>query len=69
MYNGGSIGVIPQEVRDKLVGKEFKSFDEFRAEFWKTVADSSYAKEFHPRNIKLMSKGMAPFASYSFINL
>lgn len=61
MYNGGSIGVIPKEVRDKLVGKEFKSFDEFRAEFWKTVADSSYANEFNQMNIKLMKDGRAPF--------
>lgn len=62
MYNGGSIGVIPQEIRDKLVGKEFKSFDEFRAEFWRTVADSSYVEEFGQMNIKLMSKGKAPYA-------
>ncbi|MBC6971259.1 colicin [Bacillus sp. Xin] len=65
MYNGGSIGVIPKEVRDKLVGKEFKSFDEFRGEFWKTVADSNYAKEFNQRNINLMKEGKAPFAPLS----
>ncbi|PRT01307.1 HNH endonuclease [Bacillus wiedmannii] len=62
MYNDGAIGVIPQEVREKLVGREFSSFDEFRKEFWKTIAESSYAEEFQSRNIKLMSKGLAPFA-------
>lgn len=30
MYNDGAIGIIPQEVREKLVGREFKSFDDFR---------------------------------------
>ena len=54
MYNDGDIGIILQEVRDKLVGKEFKSFDDFREEFWKTLADSSYAGEFSPMDIKLM---------------
>ncbi|MGE6536498.1 T7SS effector LXG polymorphic toxin [Bacillus luti] len=61
MYNNGSIGVIPQEIRNKLVGKEFKSFDEFRAEFWKTVADSSYANEFNRMNRMRMLEGKAPY--------
>ncbi|MBU4643127.1 WXG100 family type VII secretion target [Bacillus toyonensis] len=65
MYNDGAIGIIPQEVRDKLVGKEFKSFNDFREEFWKTVADSSYAEEFNSMNIKLMQKGYAPFCPSS----
>lgn len=56
MYNDGAIGIIPQEVREKLAGREFKSFDDFREEFWKTLSDSSYAKEFSPMNIKLMKK-------------
>ncbi|WP_144495695.1 WXG100 family type VII secretion target [Bacillus thuringiensis] len=62
MYNDGAIGIIPQEVREKLVGREFKSFDDFREEFWKTLSDSSYAKEFSPMNIKLMKKGKAPYS-------
>lgn len=65
MFNDGAIGVIPQEVREKLVGREFSSFDEFRKEFWKTVAESSYAKEFNSMNIKLMEKGYAPFCPSS----
>ncbi len=51
----------PQEIRNKLVGKEFKSFDEFRAEFWKTVADSSYANEFNRMNRMRMLEGKAPY--------
>ncbi|PGQ47100.1 MULTISPECIES: WXG100 family type VII secretion target [Bacillus cereus group] len=62
MYNDGAIGIIPQEVREKLVGREFKSFDDFREEFWKTLSDSSYAKEFSPMNIKLMKQGKAPYS-------
>ncbi|HEB2441875.1 hypothetical protein CN335_08340 [Bacillus thuringiensis] len=62
MYNDGAIGIIPQEVREKLAGREFKSFDDFREEFWKTLANSSYAKEFNPMNIKLMKKGKAPYS-------
>ncbi|MED2795581.1 WXG100 family type VII secretion target [Bacillus wiedmannii] len=62
MYNDGAIGIIPQEVREKLGGREFKSFDDFREEFWKTLSDSSYAKEFSPMNIKLMKKGKAPYS-------
>lgn len=62
MYNDGAIGIIPQEVREKLVGREFKSFDDFREEFWKTLSDSSYAKEFSPMNIKLMKLGKAPYS-------
>ncbi|PGT07215.1 WXG100 family type VII secretion target [Bacillus cereus] len=65
MYNDGAIGIIPQEVREKLVGREFRSFDDFREELWKTLSDSSYAKEFSPMNIKLMKKGKAPYSPRS----
>ncbi|BDG45874.1 pre-toxin TG domain-containing protein [Parageobacillus sp. KH3-4] len=62
MYNKGAIGIIPKEIRDKLVGKKFNSFDDFRKEFWKCVANSSYAKEFRSRNIARMLEGNAPIA-------
>ncbi|MCU5087370.1 hypothetical protein OCA23_29315 [Bacillus cereus] len=65
MYNEGSIGIIPLEVREKLAGREFKNFDHFREELWKAVADSSYAAEFNPWNIVGMKKGFAPFAPAS----
>lgn len=61
MYNDGAIGIIPQEVREKLVGREFKSFDEFREEFWKTLSDSSYAEEFNRMNRMRMMEGKAPY--------
>ncbi|MEI2467775.1 hypothetical protein [Niallia taxi] len=62
MYNQASIGVIPKEVRDQLIGKEFNSFDDFRNEFWKSVANSSFASEFNPRNVARMAAGNAPIA-------
>ncbi|WP_088362926.1 hypothetical protein [Bacillus cereus] len=65
MYNEGSIGIIPLEVREKLAGREFKNFDHFREELWKAVADSSFAAEFSPWNIVGMKKGFAPFAPAS----
>ena len=65
MYNKGSVGVIPNEIREKLTGKEFNTFNDFRKVFWKTVADSSYAKEFNKQNIKRMELGKAPFTPNS----
>ncbi|WHY55752.1 ribonuclease YeeF family protein [Peribacillus simplex] len=62
MYNKGAIGVIPKEIRDKLIGKQFNSFDDFRKEFWKSVANSSFAKEFNTRNVSRMLVGNAPIA-------
>ncbi|MGN4433550.1 WXG100 family type VII secretion target [Bacillus cereus group sp. MYBK69-1] len=62
MYNKGSIGVIPKEVRDQLIGKHFNSFDDFRKEFWKSVANSSFAEEFNSRNVTRMLEGNAPIA-------
>ncbi|MCY8425321.1 T7SS effector LXG polymorphic toxin [Bacillus vallismortis] len=62
MYNKGKLGVIPQEVRKQLLGKEFKSFDEFRKEFWKSVANTEYANEFNKNNIARMKNGNSPIA-------
>ena len=56
----GNIGLIPQEVANKLSGRSFNSFDDFRSAFWKEVANSSYTSEFSTRNITRMSKGLAP---------
>ncbi|WP_324636070.1 T7SS effector LXG polymorphic toxin [Bacillus velezensis] len=62
MYNNGKLGVIPQEVRKQLLGKEFKSFDEFRKEFWKSMANTEYANEFNKNNIARMKNGNSPIA-------
>ncbi|UBM13764.1 T7SS effector LXG polymorphic toxin [Bacillus velezensis] len=62
MYNNGKLGVIPQEVRKQLLWKEFKSFDEFRKEFWKSIANTEYANEFNKNNIARMKNGNSPIA-------
>lgn len=36
----GNAGAVPGQVADKLRGRRFSSFDEFRAAFWKAVADT-----------------------------
>lgn len=47
----GNAGVVHKEIADKMRGKQFSSFDAFREDFLKTVADSSYAGEFSTSNI------------------
>ncbi|KAB8154298.1 hypothetical protein EZY14_007620 [Kordia sp. TARA_039_SRF] len=58
----GNAGLFPKSVADKLRGKEFKNFDDFRKQFWKTVAeDPKLSKEFGAGSITRMKKGNAPF--------
>ena len=61
----GNIGLIPKGVADKLSGRSFNNFGEFRSAFWKEIANSSYAREFSTSNITRMSKGLAPKVSKS----
>ncbi len=57
----GNAGLFPKSVADKLRGKSFNSFDEFREAFWKEVAnDPHLATQFKPQNISLMKQGKAP---------
>ena len=58
----GNAGVIPKEIADKMRGRRYSSFDAFREDFWKMVADSSYANEFSTSNIGRMRNGYAPRA-------
>ncbi|MDI4652541.1 MULTISPECIES: HNH endonuclease signature motif containing protein [Pseudoalteromonas] len=60
----GSFGKIPRQVGEKLSGKSFNTFSEFRSEFWKQVSkDSVLSKQFNKQNISRMKNGKAPFAS------
>ncbi|MDH4620046.1 colicin [Brevibacillus sp. AY1] len=61
----GNAGLIPNEAAQQLGGKTYKNFDEFRNDFWRTVATSPYANEFGASNISMMKKGLAPIASKS----
>ena len=58
----GNAGNVPLEIARNLEGKSFQSFDQFRLEFWKTVANSKYASEFGKTDLLRMSKGRAPVA-------
>ncbi len=56
-------GLFPKSVADKLKGKQFKNFDEFREAFWKEVAnDPNLASQFTTDNIYRMKAGAAPRA-------
>ncbi|MBD2080440.1 hypothetical protein [Leptolyngbya sp. FACHB-17] len=58
------IGLIPGQIARQLRGKDFKNFDEFRATFWKLVAqDSKLSQGWEdPENLKRMKEGKAPYA-------
>ncbi len=59
----GNAGKVPAQVAEKLAGREFKTFDEFRSAFWKEVADDPVlSQEFAPQSLGRMRNGNAPFA-------
>lgn len=56
-------GKVPKQIAEKLNGKEFNSFGEFRSAFWKEVSnDSVLSKQFSKGNIAKMKNGNAPHA-------
>ncbi|PAU62453.1 hypothetical protein BZL42_06325 [Pseudomonas indica] len=56
---------IPAQIADRLRGKAFSSFDAFRAEFWRTVADDAeLSGQFNADNLERMQIGRAPLARY-----
>ncbi|HEX8617173.1 MAG TPA: RHS repeat-associated core domain-containing protein, partial [Thermoanaerobaculia bacterium] len=59
----GNAGRIPRQVAEKLRGRTFASFDEFRREFWMTVGnDPTLSAQFSKENVAAMKKGLAPVA-------
>ncbi len=53
---------IPSQIADKLRGREFDNFREFREAFWLEVAkDPELAKQFNPGNKWAMGNGYAPY--------
>jgi len=54
---------IPTSIADELRGKSFSSFDAFRRQLWKLIADSTYySGQFDEAALHMMSKGLAPLA-------
>lgn len=57
--SGGS--PIPSQIADVLRGQDFRNFDHFRENLWKTVAiDSALSQQFGKADLKLMLRGAAP---------
>jgi hypothetical protein len=57
----GNAGLFPKSVADKLKGKSFSSFDEFRRAFWKEVAnDPDLSTQFTIDDITDMKNGLSP---------
>ncbi|MCT5134037.1 S-type pyocin domain-containing protein [Pseudomonas aeruginosa] len=53
---------IPSQIADQLRGKEFKSWRDFREQFWVAVAnDPELVKYFRKTNAKGMRDGLSPF--------
>jgi hypothetical protein len=62
----GNAGLFPKSVADKLRGRTFNNFDEFREAFWKEVANEpNLANQFDANSIQRMQGGLAPFTSVS----
>ncbi|OAV11050.1 Colicin [Moraxella catarrhalis] len=63
LFKGGKSAPVPKQVADKLSGRSFSNFDEFRSAFWKEMAnDPAVAQNFNPQNLALMRQGNAPYA-------
>jgi hypothetical protein len=57
---------IPAQIADLLRGKEYRSFDAFRRQFWKAVAnDPELSKQYHHKDLARMKEnGYAPRVDY-----
>ena len=59
--NGGA--PIPEQIADRLKGKEFANFDKFREAFWTEVAyDAELAKQFGSANRGNLNEGYSPYS-------
>ena len=59
----GNGSPIPSQIADKLRGRTFSNFDDFRQAFWLEVSkDPELSKQFRGANVRHMQKGRAPVA-------
>ncbi|WP_338584777.1 S-type pyocin domain-containing protein [Pseudomonas sp. MAG733B] len=59
----GDGAVIPNQIADKLRGRDFPNFRAFREALWKAAAnDPELSKQFSANNIEEMKHGRAPFS-------
>lgn len=58
--------LLPKSIADKLRGKNFRSFDDFKEIFWNEVSkDSHLSSQFSKSNRARMAKGYTPKAHSS----
>lgn len=58
--------VVPNQIADKLRGREFSNFKAFREALWRAVVDDpELAKQFTANNVEEMKNGRAPFTRKS----
>ncbi|MBM3059870.1 killer protein of pyocin s3 [Citrobacter braakii] len=59
----GNGSPIPSQIADKLRGRTFSNFDDFRQAFWLEVSkDPELSKQFDPRNLATMKNGRSAYA-------
>ncbi|EEP9809150.1 S-type pyocin domain-containing protein [Salmonella enterica] len=62
----GNGSPVPNQIADRLRGREFANFDQFREAFWREVAnDPELSKQFIPANVSRLRNGRAPRAKFS----
>ena len=62
----GNAGLVPAQVTEQLQGQQFNNFGDFRAAFWKAVANvPELAVQFSGPNLGRMQQGFAPVAPAS----
>ncbi|WES68033.1 HNH endonuclease signature motif containing protein [Superficieibacter sp. HKU1] len=63
MTNNGDGAPIPAHIADKLRGREFKTFDDFREALWLEISkDPELMAQFNEDNQDKLSRGRAPFS-------
>lgn len=61
---GKNSAFLPSQVAERLSGRDFKNFDEFRGAVWRDIAnDRVLSQNFKPSNLSLMRNGKAPFVT------
>jgi hypothetical protein len=59
----GGTAKIPKRIGERLSGRRFKSFSNFKYHFWREVyKDIDLRKQFTPKDVSRLKKGQAPLA-------
>ncbi|OSM96095.1 MULTISPECIES: hypothetical protein [Lonsdalea] len=65
--SSGLGALIPTQIADKLNGKTFTHFDQFRKAFWLAIAnDPELSSQFNILNIERMKQGQGRAKEYTF---